>query len=78
MSPVLFILYIIKNILVINGNNVPEKSINWALASRTAEHLLPMYQAGIENNVLPESILTFGKLVRSHDELVIVILNTTD
>ena len=87
MPHVLLILYIMKNILVINGSNsVPEKSINWALASRMAkkitgysvqltgmhEHPLPMYQAGMENDVLPESILAFGKLVRSHDGLIIV------
>lgn len=76
-----------KKILILNGSNsTPEESINWQLASRIAtkfsrheavltslyEHSLPMYQLGLENNDLPESVIRLKDLVRDCSALVIV------
>ncbi|WP_437750018.1 NADPH-dependent FMN reductase (plasmid) [Enterobacter mori] len=76
-----------KKILILNGSNsAPEESINWQLASWVAtrftrhevvltslhEHPLPMYQLGHENDLLPESVIRLGDIVRDCSALVIV------
>ena len=76
-----------NKILILNGSNsAPEKSINWLLASRIAtkfsrheihlvslhDHPLPMYQPGNETEVLPESVIRFGELIKDCAALVIV------
>ncbi|MBN3215480.1 NADPH-dependent FMN reductase [Pectobacterium polaris] len=76
-----------KKILILNASNsAPEKSINGILASRVAskirhrpvqlanmnKYALPMYQVGLENSVLPDTVVSFGLLIREYEAFVIV------
>lgn len=76
-----------KKILILNASNsAPEKSINGILASRVAskilnhpvrqvsmnEYPLPIYQPGLENGELPDTVASLGQLVREYEALIIV------